>query len=201
MSMIHAEDKQVKVGSVVLPGVIKSIEILSEAAVDEMEVQGSAVKPKQAVGYEDAQVKIELIIGDTSSEVAQNKVARIYSAFRKKGQAVPQPMNIVSKETAVSGVDKVIFKKITHKRENKTDLWVATLEFCEYVPVPIMVTSAASAAPTAGSASLSADYQNYLSSDRGTAPRLGDKTAQTPTVDDRLATSWSVSLDSLRGAS
>ena len=145
--------------------------------------------------------KIELIIGDTSSEVAQNKVARIYSVFRKKGQVVPQPMNIVSKETAVSGVDKVIFKKITHKRENKTDLWVATLEFCEYVPVPIKVTSAASAASTAGSASLSADYQNYLSSDRGTAPRLGDKTTQSPTVDDRLATSWSVSLDSLRWAS
>lgn len=200
MSMIHAEDNRIKVGSVVLPGAIKSIEVISEAAVDETEVQGSAVKPKQAVGYEDAQVKIELIIGDTSSEVAQNKVARIYSVFRKKGQAVPQPMNIVSKETAVSGVDKVIFKKITHKRENKTDLWVATLEFCEYVPVPITVNSAASAA-SSGSAALSAEYQSYLNSDRGTAPRLGDKTSQTPTVDDRLATSWSVSLDSLRGVS
>ena len=52
--MIFVEDRLVKVGGVVLPGLLKSIEVTETAKVDEQEVEGSAVKPKQATGYEDA---------------------------------------------------------------------------------------------------------------------------------------------------
>lgn len=199
--MIFVEDKSIKVGSVVLPGVIKSVEVISEAAIDEIKVEGSAVKPKQAVGYEDAQIKIELLIADTSHQSAENKVAKIYTLFRKKGQSIPQPMNIVCKETAAAHISRIILKKVTCKKESKSDLYVATLEFCEYIPVSITVTSAAGTASNSASAAMLPEYQNYLGNDRGTAPRLGDKTARTPTVDDRPPTSWSVSLDSLRGGS
>ena len=48
--MIFVEDRLVKVGGVVLPGLLKSIEVTETAKVDEQEVEGSAVKPKQATG-------------------------------------------------------------------------------------------------------------------------------------------------------
>ena len=65
--MIFVEDRLVKVGGVVLPGLLKSIEVTETAKVDEQEVEGSAVKPKQATGYEDARVNIELILDDTTA--------------------------------------------------------------------------------------------------------------------------------------
>ena len=57
--MIFIEDERIKLNGVVLPGLIKSIEVTETAKVDEQEVEGSATKPKQATGYEDAQVIIE----------------------------------------------------------------------------------------------------------------------------------------------
>lgn len=49
--MIYTEDQIVKVNGVVLPGLVKSIEVKESAQIDEQEVEGSATKPKQATGY------------------------------------------------------------------------------------------------------------------------------------------------------
>ena len=56
--MIYVEDELIKLNGVVLPGLIKSIEVTETAKVDEQEVEGSATKPKQATGYEDEKVNI-----------------------------------------------------------------------------------------------------------------------------------------------
>ena len=52
-----------------------SIEVTETAKVDEQEVEGSATKPKQATGYEDAKVNIELIIDDTESQTKYERCA------------------------------------------------------------------------------------------------------------------------------
>lgn len=180
--MIIMEDKSVKVGGVVLPGLVKKIEVAATAAVDEVEVEGAPVKPKQAVGYEDSRVKIELILDATAGESLQNKIVKINNLFRKKAQEIPQPMVIVSKATSAAHIDKVIFEKLTVTNDNKTDQAAATLEFCEYVPLPITATSSAggNASASGSAAALTADYQNYLDNNRGSSPL--DKT---PAVDDR----------------
>ena len=66
--MIFIEDERIKLDGVVLPGLVKSIEVTETAKVDEQEVEGSAARPKQATGYEDAKVTIELIIDDTEGQ-------------------------------------------------------------------------------------------------------------------------------------
>ena len=48
--MIFIEDERIKLNGVVLPGLVKSIEVTETAKVDEQEVEGSATKPKQATG-------------------------------------------------------------------------------------------------------------------------------------------------------
>ena len=55
--MIYVEDQTIKLNGVVLPGLVKSIEVKESAQIDEQEVEGSATKPKQATGYEDAKVR------------------------------------------------------------------------------------------------------------------------------------------------
>ena len=113
--MIYVEDELIKLNGVVLPGLVKSIEVIETAKVDEQEVEGSATKPKQATGYEDAKVNIELIIDDTPSQTKYQRYATLRAIFRSPGQSVPQPIPIISEDTAAHGVEKVIFKKLSHK--------------------------------------------------------------------------------------
>lgn len=183
--MIYVEDQLIKLNGVVLPGVVKSIEVTETAKVDEQEVEGSATKPKQATGYEDAKVNIELIIDDTQTQSRYERYTALREIFRTPGQSVPQPIPIVSEDTAAHGIEKVIFKKLTHKGENKKAQLTATLELWEFIPQTITATTAGSAGnsgQTGGGgsggsqtqSSLSSEYKNYLSKDRGKSPAIDD---------------------------
>ena len=125
--MIYTEDQLVKVNGVVLPGLVKSIEVKESAKIDEQEVEGSATKPKQATGYEDAKVNIELILDDTPTATKYQRLETVRALFRTPGQSVPQPIPIVSEDTAKHGIDKVLFKGITHKSEVKKDQLTVSL--------------------------------------------------------------------------
>ena len=127
-TMIYTEDQIVKVNGVVLPGLVKSIEVKESAQIDEQEVEGSATKPKQATGYEDAKVNIELILDDTPTQTKYQRLETLRAIFRTPGQSVPKPLSIVSEDTAAHGVDKVLFKGLTHKMENKKEQLTVSLE-------------------------------------------------------------------------
>lgn len=184
--MIYTEDQLVKVNGVVLPGLVKSIEVKELAKIDEQEVEGSATKPKQATGYEDAKVNIELILDDTPTATKYQRLETVRALFRTPGQSVPQPIPIVSEDTAKHGIDKVLFKGITHKSEVKKDQLTVSLEFWEYVPQTIQTTSSSSGSSSGGSSggktanqqtTLSSDYQKYLQANRGKSPAVDDASA------------------------
>lgn len=184
--MIYTEDQLVKVNGVVLPGLVKSIEVKESAKIDEQEVEGSATKPKQATGYEDAKVNIELVLDDTPTATKYQRLETVRALFRTPGQSVPQPIPIVSEDTAKHGIDKVLFKGITHKSEVKKDQLTVSLEFWEYVPQTIQTTSSSSGSSSGGSSggktanqqtTLSSDYQKYLQANRGKSPAVDDASA------------------------
>ena len=184
--MIYTEDQLVKVNGVVLPGLVKSIEVKESAKIDEQEVEGSATKPKQATGYEDAKVNIELILDDTPTATKYQRLETVRALFRPPGQSVPQPIPIVSEDTAKHGIDKVLFKGITHKSEVKKDQLTVSLEFWEYVPQTIQTASSSSGSSSGGSSggktanqqtTLSSDYQKYLQANRGKSPAVDDASA------------------------
>ena len=176
--MIYVEDELIKLNGVVLPGLVKSIEVNETAKVDEQEVEGSATKPKQATGYEDAKVNIELIIDDTPSQTKYQRYATLRAIFRSPGQSVPQPIPIISEDTAAHVVEKVIFMMRSHKCENKLGQLTATLELWEYIPQTITAKSGSSSGSgkSGGSSAsnLKANYKDYLSNDRGKSPARDD---------------------------
>jgi len=98
---------------------------------------------------------------------------------------VPQPIPIISEDTAVHGVEKVIFKKLSHKGENKRGQLTATLELWEYIPQTITAKSGSSSGSSSGSgksgggaaSNLKADYKSYLSNERGKSPARDDADA------------------------
>ena len=176
--MIYVEDQLVKVNGVVLPGLVKSIEVKESAKIDEQEVEGSATKPKQATGYEDAKITVELILDDTPTRTKYQALETVRAIFRKPGQTVPQPIPIVSEDTAKHGIDKVLFKGFSHKAEAKKEQITVSLEFWEYIPQTIKATKASgsggkssgSSGGGAASSGLSEEYKSYLATDRGVSP-------------------------------
>lgn len=191
--MIFVEDQLVKIDGVVLPGLLKKIEITSSAKIDEQEVEGSATKPKQATGYEDGKIIVELILDDTPSKTKYQALETIRAVFRKPGQTVPQPIAIVSEDTAKHGIDKVLFKSMRHVSESKKDQLDVSLEFWEYIPQTIKASkaggssgssassggskssgSSASSGSSSASSGLSESYTSYLSEGRGKSPVARD---------------------------
>lgn len=176
--MIYVEDQLVKVNGVVLPGLVKSIEVKESAKIDEQEVEGSATKPKQATGYEDAKITVELILDDTPTRTRYQALETVRAIFRKPGQTVPQPIPIVSEDTAKHGIDKVLFKGFSHKVEAKKEQITVSLEFWEYIPQTIKASKASSSGGKASgstgggttSSGLSEEYKSYLATDRGVSP-------------------------------
>lgn len=177
--MIFIEDEFIKLNGVVLPGLVKSIEVKETARIDEQDVEGSAVKPKQATGYEDAKVNIELILDDTPTQTRYQRLEALRAVFRKPGQGVPQPIPIVCEDTVKHGVDKVLFKGLSHKADNKREQLAVTLELWEYIPQTITASKGGSGKSSSGSASssLTADYRGYLSGNRGKSPAKDDAVA------------------------
>lgn len=195
--MIFVEDQLVKVNGVVLPGLVKSIEVKESAQIDEQEVEGSATKPKQATGYEDAKVNIELILDDTPNATKYQRLETLRAIFRKPGQSVPQPIHIISEDTAKHGIEKVLFKGLSHKAEAKKQQLTVSLEFWEYVPQTIQTTKSSSSGSSGSSggssgssgatasSGLTTDYKSYLQNGRGKSPAVDD--ADTSAALDRVA--------------
>lgn len=138
--MIYTEDKIVKLKGVALPGLVKSIEVSQSAKVEEQEVEGSESLPKQATGYEDAKVHIELLLDDTRRRTKYQRLRTLRRLFKKPGQTIPEPMPIVCAETRAHGIKNVIFKDISHKRENKHGQLPVVIELWEYGPPVISVS-------------------------------------------------------------
>lgn len=185
--MIYVDDNTIKVGGVVLPGLYKSLEVKTEAKVEEQEVEGSTAKPKQATGYEDAKITLEIILEDGPNRTKEEKLEQIQALFRQSGQSEPEVHQIVNEHTAKRGVSSVIFKSLTTKETNKKEEVTVSIEFWEYVPMTITATKGrAEAASTDSESSVSQTsdgWSKYLGQ-RGTAPKISNKLSSSPAVDN-----------------
>jgi len=175
------------VGGWVLPGLLKNIEVDSEILYEEIEVEGRTDKPKQVTGYADAKIFIDIELrSETKAEVLQklNKIQRI---FRKPDVKTPYAYYIVNDYINARDINIIVLKKVTSKIVAGEGFnIIVNLEFFEYIPITITAkSSSATASGAAGSAQLNPDYKKYLDNDRGAAPKLSDKTAASPSVDDR----------------
>ena len=178
--MIYTDESTVKIDAVLLPGLFKSIEVKGDAVVDEQDVEGQTKKPKQATGYEDVKVNIELVLEDGPGMTKLQKLEKIQQLFRAPGRDKPTVHEIINEHTAARGVKKVIFKNLTHKADNKKGMLSVTLEFWEYTVITVTATkssSGAAGAEASAAGRLNEDYQDYLGN-RGAAPALQQSPAQ-----------------------
>lgn len=184
--MIYVDDNSVMVGGWVLPGLLKNIEVDSEILYEEIEVEGRTDKPKQVTGYADAKVFIDIELRGNSKEEVLQKLNKIQRIFRKPDVKTPYAYYIVNDYINARDINIIILKKVTSKIiAGEGFNIIVNLEFFEYIPITITARSSASASSSASNVQLNPNYQNYLVNDRGAAPKINDKTAASPSVDDK----------------
>lgn len=188
--MIYFDDDTVKIGGVILPGIYKSIEIEHEAKIDEQTVEGSSSKPKQATGYDDAKINIELLLIDSEAATKEDKLQVIQDLFKAEGQGKPQVHELISAHTAIRGAKQVIIKKVASKETNKKDEITVTIELLQYDTMKITAATTSEKGKKKGTSSdstssLSEDYKKYLNDGRGLAPKRQNKTAMSPAQTER----------------
>lgn len=182
--MIYLDDAVVKIGGVILPGTFKSIEVSHNAKIEEEQVEGSSAKPKQADGYEDADIKIELALWDSADgKTKEEKLRTCQTVFKSAGQDNPLVHELVSVHTTIRGIKNVIIKNMTSKETNKKDEITVSLELMQYDVITITASKNKTTDKSQTESNLSAAYQNYVSNDRGGAPKKSNKTSQSPAVD------------------
>ncbi len=186
--MIYFDESTIKIGGVILPGLFKSIEIKGDALIEEQEIEGRSSKSKQAIGYEDSKVNVELILHEGPLLTKRQKLEQIQNIFKKQGQSKPIVYEIVNEHTAARGISKVLFKNLTTKEQSKKDELTVMIEFWEYIPITITATNKTketieTAKKPTVSSTLTDEYKSYLNSDRGSAPKIKDKTNKSPATD------------------
>lgn len=156
-------DEEIKIGNTVLPGIVQKIEVNGEALIDEVEVEGSKKRPKQAIGYNDITVKITLILTNETDSDVYEKLKVLQNAFKKPSQSKPEGQSIFNKHLSIRGVTKVIFNKLTTSEDSKSDKMKVTLDFMEYNPVTIAVSNSSSSSTQATySSNVSEEFEEYL---------------------------------------
>jgi hypothetical protein len=182
--MLVIDDNLMQLMGVTLPGLFKNIEVKGSAQVDEVDIKGKGAKPKQATGYQDSKIYLQLNLLPDDTHSVYDKLKVIQDIFRRTNQNKPDVLPVVNEHVNARGITKVIFKDYTTTENSGKDILTATLEFWEHVPIKVTVKKKSSTKPkdTKVETSLDDKYRAYLSS-RGAAPVVY-KTNKTPAVDD-----------------
>lgn len=88
--MVYTDGSEVMIDGVILPGLFKSLEVTTAAEIEEQEVEGSAAQPKQATGYEDGKINLELILMDEEGMLKEDKLLVIQNFFVSRGRIFRQ---------------------------------------------------------------------------------------------------------------
>jgi len=107
----------VMLGDLVLPVPPRKMRIRQAAKIDEIEVPGRNGKVKQAVGYESAEISLQLEVcdrevGGAVIETAKARVETLTALFKPEQTAVPQVVPIVSELTELFRVRDVLIRDI-----------------------------------------------------------------------------------------
>ncbi len=133
---ITDEFGHVRLGSENLPGVMIRLEVSQDVEINEEEVPGRSGKTKQAKGFSDATVTIDIRLLSDDDETCYDKLEKVQAMFRSTdASAVPEVLRVVNVHTEKRGIDKVLFKSLRSSEGTYDDTIDVTVELVEYIPV------------------------------------------------------------------
>lgn len=137
--LVNEEQIECLIGNVTLPVPPRSMRIKQALKIDEIEIKGRSGKIKQPIGYQDAQITIDLEIcnkeeGGKVVETARERFEQIQGLFRPSREAIQEPQEIVSTLTDACGIRQVLIKEL-EVHDNELDYISCTLQLTEFESV------------------------------------------------------------------
>lgn len=189
--MLYIKDTSMLVAGVAVPGLVKKLEITGAAVIDAVTDDNNVTLGYQPNGYEPLKMNVDLLLEPSAGESVEGMVQTIQLLFKPPGQTAAIPLPVVNSQAAACGLNLVYFKGIDLSKKTENSYGEAALEFWECLPVTVQ-TKAAGSGKNASSGSkegtsqaqgISTGYQEYLNTQRGQAPRIKDKTSESPARD------------------
>ncbi len=116
--------------------------VRQEVRIDEAKVPGRSGKAKQAVGYQDSDISIGLVLfSDDDGQTALEKYAVLQDAFRKRDDAdsLPRVFSIQSPLIDACRIQTVLFKGLEISDAEGTDQLQVTVSLTEFEPIETAV--------------------------------------------------------------
>jgi len=137
--LVNEEQIECLIGNVTLPVPPRHMRIKQALKIDEIEIKGRSGKIKQPIGYQDAQITIDLEIcnkeeGGKIVETARERFEQIQGLFRPSREAIQEPQEIVSTLTDACGIRQVLIKEL-EVHDNELDYISCTLQLTEFESV------------------------------------------------------------------
>ena len=189
--MLYIKDTSMLVAGVAVPGLVKKLEITEAAVIDAVTDDNNVTLGYQPNGYEPLKMNVDLLLEPGAGESVETMVQTIKMLFKSPGQTAAITLPVVNSQAAACGLSLVYFKGINLAKKTENSYEEATLEFWECLPLTVQ-TQAAGSGKTSSSGSkagasqaqgISTGYQEYLNTQRGQAPRIKDKTSESPARD------------------
>ena len=129
---------QVKLGDVVLPGVMQKLHVHRAVRLDEAKVKGKSGSSKHPVGWEDAEVELSIELVTDGDKDAWAQLAILAGLFQGQDKhAKPNLYAITSTHLAAWRIRTVVFSNLTSEDDSTSDLVHVTLQFKEHRPVTL----------------------------------------------------------------
>ena len=130
--MIYPKTRSSKVKRAVFPGLAKSISVSESAKIDESRRSRVAPqKPKQATGYEDAKVNIELILDDTTTQTEEyQRLETLQAISERPASQSPSlfPLLVRPRRHFAMGQQRFCSSHSSRRVENKKEQISVSLE-------------------------------------------------------------------------
>lgn len=185
--MLYITDRTMQVSGILIPGLVKKVEVTGAAVIDAITDDNNVTLGYQANGYEPMKVNVDVLLEPASGQTIEDMAAAIQYLFKPPGQTAAIPLTIVNSLTAAHGLTTVFFKSISTAQKTESSSGEATLEFWEYLPISVQTQTVSAKSGTtesktkeSESVGITENYQEYLNTQRGQAPKIKDKTAESP---------------------
>lgn len=131
LTFAHGE---VRLGSNLVPGILKSMRVCGSVVFDEAERDGLSGKTKTPRGWDDCAITlgVELLTDNTN---CYDKLARLDALFRGHDNgANPRVLDVANPHVTARGIERVVFAGLDSSETDQDDVIMASLRFTEHRP-------------------------------------------------------------------
>lgn len=134
--ILRFEHGEVRMGDVLIPGVLKALSIAGRVRFDDAQVEGASGKTKTATGWEDADIALSMELLSDDESNCYSKLARINAIFKGiDSGSNPKVYDVVNAHAISRGIDQVVFASLDSAETDEDDVITATLNFTEHIPI------------------------------------------------------------------